>query len=75
MMTSNETYIPGLKVAPEMALCFGPGPGHGDGGPLIWREGNQSRTQWERIWPLHNWKGKDPGTLRVLGKVCVPSNQ
>ena len=40
MITSKKTYIPGLKVAPEMAHCFGPGPGHGDGGPLIWREGN-----------------------------------
>ena len=60
MITSNKTYIPGLKVAPEMAVCSGLGPGHGDGGPLIWREGTG---------PEHNGKGSGPSTK---GKVPVP---
>ena len=73
MITSNKTYIPGLKVAPEMAFCSGLGPGHGDGGPLIWRE---------ETGPEHNGKGSGPSiygrekflcTLRVLGKVSEPS--
>ena len=65
MITSNKTYIPGLKVAPEMAFCSGLGPGHGDGGPLIWRE---------ETGPEHNGKGSGPSTTgreKFLYPACL----